>query len=451
VRRSLGTRLLIVASLVMAVFFGITGIVIERAYYETADAALKQRLQSFAAMLIAASEPGFDGGVRITHPVPETRLFLPRSGLYARMYRNDGLHAWDSPSLDGKDIAFPVGLERGARRYDTLTLNGATAVRSFSIGVAWEGDMPVPEVYTVSVAEDVTAFNAEVAGFRRTLWGWLLVVALMLLTVQWAVLRWGLAPLRRAAGDIAAIEAGRKARLDGVYPAELQGLTENLNALVQNERERRDRYRLALGDLAHSLKTPLAILRGAAEGRDDGGFRATVEDQVERMSGIVDYQLRRAATAGRSALRETVQVEPVVRRVVDALGKAWRDKGVRCAIDIESGVRFNGDEEDLVEILGNLLDNAFKWCRTEISAALRRPGAPGERRGGGLVIVIDDDGPGIPDDVKAAVFGRGVRGDESREGHGIGLAIVRDIVDAYHGRIEISRSDRGGARVIVTL
>jgi two-component system, OmpR family, sensor histidine kinase PhoQ len=431
------------------VFFGVTGVVVERAYYESADAALQQRLQSYAAILIAASEPGADG-VRIAHPVPETRFFLPGSGLYARMIRNDRRHVWDSPSLDGRAVAFPVGLERGERRLATLELNGETEIRSFSIGVAWEGAMPAPEVYTVSVAEDVTAFNAEVAGFRRTLWGWLLVVAVALLVMQWAVLRWGLAPLRRVAGDIAAIEAGARTRLDGDYPAELQGLTDNLNALVSNERERRERYRRALGDLAHSLKTPLAILRGAAEGRDDGGFRTTVEDQVDRMSGIVDYQLRRAATAGRSALRATLPVEPIARRVVEALGKAWRDKGVRCEIDIAPGVRFHGDEEDLVEILGNLLDNAFKWCRTGVRIRVRSSDAAVDQRGG-FVMVIDDDGPGISDDVQAGVFERGVRGDESREGYGIGLAIVRDIVDAYHGRIEITRGERGGAQVTVTL
>ncbi len=449
-RRSLGTRLLLVASLVLAVFFGATGAVIERAHYETADAALKQRLQSFAAMLIAASEPGADGGVRITHPLPETRFFLPRSGLYARIHRNDHAHGWDSPSLDGGTLAFADGLQRGQRRFDTLYLGDGTELRGFSIGVAWEGDMPVAETYTVSVAEDVTEFNAQVAGFRRTLWGWLLIVAAALLAVQWAVLRWGLSPLRRVAGDIAAIEAGAKTRLDGDYPVELQPLTGNLNALVQNERERRERYRHALGDLAHSLKTPLAILRGAAEGRDDAALRAATEEAVERMSGIVDYQLRRAATAGRGGLKARVEVEPVVRRVVVALGKAWRDKAVRCDVEIDPGTRFDGDAEDLVEILGNLLDNAFKWCRSTVGIRARQAGAQAGRDGG-LVLVIEDDGPGIPDAVRSAVFGRGVRADPDREGHGIGLAVVRDIVDAYHGRIDIDRGARGGARVTVTL
>ncbi len=448
-RRSLGTRLLLVASLVLAVFFGVTGVVIERAHYETADAALKQRLQSFAAMLISASAPGTDGGVRITHPVPETRFFLPQSGLYARIRRNDHAHGWDSPSLDGATLAFADGLPRGQRRFDTLYGGDGIELRGFSIGVAWEGEMPVAETYTVSVAEDASAFNAQIAGFRQTLWGWLTVVALALLAVQWAVLRWGLAPLRRAAEDIVAIESGEKTRLDGDYPQELQSLTGNLNALVQNERERRERYRHALGDLAHSLKTPLAILRGAAEGRDDAALRATVGEEVARMSGIVDYQLRRAATAGRGVLKARIDVEPVVRRVVDALGKAWRDKGVRCEVEIGPGARFDGDTEDLVEILGNLLDNAFKWCRSTVTVTLRRVEAPDG--GGSLEFVIEDDGPGIPDTVRTAVFGRGVRADPSREGHGIGLAVVRDIVDAYHGRIDIGRGERGGARVSVVL
>lgn len=446
-RQSLGTRLLLMASVVMAVFFGITGVVIERANHDSLERALQQRLQSFGTMLIAASEPGMDGGARIAHPVPETRFFLPRSGLYARILRNDGRHLWYSPSVDTLELDLPLGLERGARRFDDLTLANGSVLRVFSIGVAWQGDSPLAEVFTISVAEDLAAFNAQLSAFRRLLWGWLLVVAITLLIVQWTVLRWGLAPLRRVAVDIAAIESGEKARLDGDYPVELRTLTDNLNTLVVNEREQRERSRRALADLAHSLKTPLAILRGGIEGRDEQAFRATAEHEIGRMSEIIDYQLRRAATAGRSALRATVPAERPLRKVVDALDKAWRDKGVVCELDVAADLRFHGDEEDLVELLGNLLDNAYKWCRGHVRVSI----AAAPSRVDGMDITIDDDGPGIADEVAVDVFERGVRADESREGHGIGLAIVRDIVAVYEGVVRIGRSELGGASVKVSL
>lgn len=446
---SLGTRLLTTASLVMAIFFGVTGVVIERAYQESVDASLQQRLNSFATMLIAASEPGIDGGVRIVHPVPEPRFFLQNSGLYARMIRNDGARVWHSPSTDQRTIDFPRGLTRGASRIDNLVLADGVDLRAFSIGVSWSGEASVNETFTISVAEDITGFNAQIAGFRRTLWGWLLVVAIALLAVQWMVLRWGLTPLRRVTGDIAAIEAGRISHLEGEYPPELRRLTDNLNALVTNEREQRERSRRALGDLAHSLKTPLAILRGVAEAPGDSAFRDSVQTEVGRMTEIVDYQLRRAATAGRSIMRASIPVEPAVRKVVDALGKARHDKEVRCIVNIAPELRFHGDQEDLLELLGNLLDNAWKWCRARVVVEGHANVTPGQRDG--LCLVIEDDGPGIPDAVTAEVFERGARVDESREGHGIGLAIVRDIVAVYEGSIKIGRSDSGGARITVIL
>lgn len=440
---SLGRRLLLVASGVMAAFFGMTGLVLERAYVESAEATLRERLRVHAYTLVAAAEPTADGAMRIAHPVSEVRFFLPDSGLYARIVRNDGLHEWTSPSMEGMTIPFPIGVVPTERRFDFLQLADGTEVGALSVGVAWQERPPFSQVFTVSVAEELSEFNAQVAGIRRTLWGWLGVLALVLLALQWGVLRWGLAPLRRVAADLVAIERGARSRLDGDYPAELQGLTSNLNALVESERERRERYRRALGDLAHSLKTPLAILRGAAEGREDlAGFRGTVEGQVARMSDIVDHQLRRAATAGRGALVEAIAPGPIAHKVVEALDRAYAGKKVVCTTGIDPDAVFHGDEDDLMEVFGNLLDNAYKWCRSHVVMTVVR----GPRDG--LRIVVTDDGPGVDESIASHLFQRGMREPE-RGGHGIGLAMVRDIVEVYGGRVEITRGANGGAQVVV--
>jgi two-component system sensor histidine kinase PhoQ len=169
------------------------------------------------------------------------------------------------------------------------------------------------------------------------------------------------------------------------------------------------------------------------------------------MAEIVDYQLRRASATGRSVMQAAVPVAAVVRKVVDALDKAYRDKGVQCRFTIDPEARFQGDEADLMEILGNLLDNAYKWCHREVAIDIRQEtghGAWPYR----LHLCIEDDGPGIAGDVSDHLFERGARADTAQEGQGIGLAVVRDIVRIYGGTVTLGRgSILRGARVVVVL
>lgn len=445
---SLNVRLFLAAGLVLAAFFGITGLVLDKAYYGTAQGALKERLQGYAYSLIAAAELDADGAVQMAHPtIADARFFKLDSRIYARIARNDGRYDWRSPSSFGVEPAFPAGLARAERGFQALTLADGAELMGFSTGVAWSGDTPRERVYTVSVAEDLADFRVQIRAFRRTLWGALGIVAVVLLAVQGAVLRWGLAPLRRVAQDLAAIEAGGKTRLDGDYPRELLGLTTSLNALVYSERERRERYRHALDDLAHSLKTPLAVLRGAIEGHAPAGeLDAAVRGQVDRMAEIVDYQLRRASTAGRGALA-AVPVAAVARKLVDALHKAYRDKAVQCRLEIDPELRFHGDEDDLMELLGDLLDNAYKWCRRAVVVEARAAADTDV-----CSIRIEDDGPGIPVETADRLFERGARADQAQEGQGIGLAVAKDIVRVYGGTITLGRGRTlGGAEVRVTI
>lgn len=450
---SLSLRLFLAASVVLAAFFGVTGLVLDKLYSRTAQGALQDRLQTYAYSLIAAAELDAAGAVQLAHPtIADTRFFELDSRIYARIVRNDGRFLWRSPSSFAVDPPYPVGFARAQRGFQTLSLPGGAELLSFNTGVAWSGETPRERVYTVSVAEDLGDFHTQIHAFRRTLWGALGIVAIALLAVQGAVLRWGLAPLRRVAADLAAIETGGKTQLDGNYPRELLGLTTNLNTLVHNERERRERYRYALDDLAHSLKTPLAVLSGASEEHlPPGELDAAIRSQVDRMAEIVDYQLRRASTAGRSVMESAIPVAAVTRKLADALAKAYRDKPVRCRIDIDPDLRFHGDEGDLMEILGNLLDNAYKWCRREVAIAARSTASvtAGSRA---IRISIEDDGPGIPPAIGDRLFDRGARADRGQEGQGIGLAVVRDIVRVYGGQVTLERGRAlGGAEVNVTL
>jgi two-component system sensor histidine kinase PhoQ len=270
-------------------------------------------------------------------------------------------------------------------------------------------------------------------------------MALLLLAAQWVILRWGLLPLRRVADDLGRLEKGAQQQLSGRYPDELTGLTDNLNAVLRQERVQRKRYRDALADLAHSLKTPLALLRGTLrEANADAGLRKALDEQVDRMDRIVAYHLRRAEAAGRAALGSPVLLQPIAARIVRALGKVYSDKNVSVSLEIASELQFRGDEGDLTELLGNVLDNAFKWCRGRV-----RIGAYADASG--LVLKIEDDGPGISQEDSERVLQRGARADQSLPGQGIGLAVSRDIVEAYEGRIVLGRSDLGGAAVTLAL
>ena len=442
---SLNARLLIAASIVLTAFLGVTGAILDSAYRNSAENALKDRLKGYANALIAAAEPDEQGIVHLTHALPELRFFTEGSGLYARFSSNKGGHRWESPSMAGLNIDFTEVLQRAARHFEYITASDGSSLYAFNIGVTWDERENAREGYTFSVAEDLDNFYADITGFRKILWGWLGAVTVVLLLVQGTILRWGLIPLRRVAEDLTAIEAGTQARLQGRYPKELRGLTDNLNALIQGEHEHLERYRNSLGDLAHSLKTPLALLRGYVEAQSDGHeLQSNVQQQVDRMSQIIEYQLQRAATSGRTALAVPVPIIDVVNKVVAALDKVYIEKKIHRQINIDRSTCFYGDESDLMELLGNLIDNAYKWCRGNVSISAQQELSDDKRRPG-LIIRVEDDGPGIPEAMVNLVTQRGVRADTETDGHGIGLAMVRDILRAYAGTLDIGKGAPGGA------
>jgi two-component system sensor histidine kinase PhoQ len=240
--------------------------------------------------------------------------------------------------------------------------------------------------------------------------------------------------------------------LRGRYPRELALLTNNINELIESEREHLIRYRNTLGDLAHSLKTPLAVLRTRIEnGSNDDmdGLREVVRSQVARMDGIVAYQLARAATTGHQVFAAPIAIDPHVESLVQSLEKVYARKNVLCEFDLDPTARFYGELGDLLELLGNLLENAFKWANHRVLLSTQTLTVAPQRRAG-LLISVEDDGPGIPPEKVEHLLQRGVRGDERVQGHGIGLSIVQDIVRAYRGELSVERSDElGGARFVL--
>ncbi|MGA7982487.1 MAG: ATP-binding protein [Chromatiaceae bacterium] len=441
--RSLRVRVALSAGLVLFLFVLLTSAALERAFRESARAAREERLLGQLYLLMAAADQQ-DDSLRLPPTLTEARFSVPGSGLYGQVADSAGRAIWRSSSALGMSLPFDTKLAMGERRFALREGPGGAEYFVESFGVGWATDQ-TPRLYTFSVAEDLTEFDEQVGQFRASLAGWLSAMAVLLLAALWFALRWGLAPLRRVAGEVAAVEDGRHERITGAYPTELRTLTENLNALLAHERAQQERLENALGDLSHSLKTPLAVIRSSLPNAGIETEEAeAIEEQLARMEGVIEYQLRRARVTGLARLGTSVPLRATAERILASLRKVYSEKQVDVLVDARNSATFQGLEGDLMEMLGNILDNAFKWCRSRVRVSIGREGA-------GHRIEVEDDGPGIDHAHAERLMERGSRADERMPGHGIGLAVVRDICQAYGGDLALDRSTLGGARVTLRL
>ncbi|HEY5719424.1 MAG TPA: ATP-binding protein, partial [Gammaproteobacteria bacterium] len=398
--------------------------------------------------LLAAADLDREARLRLPDELPDARFATPGSGLYGQVTDGSGATVWHSRSLLGLALPVPVELAAGARQLTPFDSNGR-ALLALSFGITWEDARGTPLPFTFSVAEDLDPLRAEITGFRRALWGWLGGATVLLLLVQGSILRWSLRPLRRVAGELEQVESGAREQLGSGYPGELVPLTGGINRLLAHAKARQEVYRRGLGDLAHSLKTPLAVLRGSLGGDDRGrGDPAEAARQIDRMAAIVEYQLQRAAMAGRRPFAAPVEVAAIFGKVAASLDKVYRDRGLQIALHAPGDPSYRAEEGDLLELAGNLLDNACKWARARVEVTLE---ALATSDVDGLLVRVDDDGPGIPEAQASRLLERGLRADSATPGHGLGLAIVNDIVAAYGGTLAIARGPLGGARVEIRL
>ena len=446
---SLVSRSTIATLLVLIGFLGITGFALDRAYTHAALEGLRAQLQSYAYTYLA----GIDVSSRSDRVIPPDMLppnpdfGRPGSGLYAVIVGQGGFH-WEAQSALGRDLPFDSLLPPGPAKFEGPVDTSAGPLYVLSQGIEWMLQDRNSYHLTIYIAENDVLFHTGLAAYRRTLRDRLRALGLALLVLQQILLRWSFSPLRRVARDIVRIERGGAERLVGPYPREVSVLTRGLNRFIESEREHLSRYRNTLDDLAHSLKTPLAVARSRLESTDaETEVRGDMLLQVQHMDQIVAYQLARAKTSGHSTFAAPIPVQAHAEAVVRSLERVYAGKNILCEFDIDEGVQFYGEEGDLLELLGNLLENAFKWASHRVLLSVKKiaPSNPRVWRVG-LDIRVEDDGPGIPQEQLERVLQRGVRGDERVQGHGIGLAIVEDIVRAYRGSLQVDRStELGGA------
>ena len=449
--RSLRARLVLWVSVALIVLFAFTIVGLDLAFRQSIDQALLEVLEAHVDGLVAAAESDPSG--ELTMPVGnlDPEFQVANSGMFGAVFDPDGRAIWQSLSLIGRDFPADELPAPGKKHYAKLDVPGFPPLEALLMGTEWEFANKRTAPYTFAIAVSLEPYERRESAFRRNLIAWFGGITLTMLVVIGGLLTFVLLPLRRLERQVREVEAGERVSLTGNYPTELVGLADNLNALIETERRRLERYRHTIDDLAHALKTPLAAMRTLLtelHGKDKAHPEPQVdslERELERMDQRVSYQLRRARASGATGLgTEPVAVAPIVDDLKLTLDKVYRDKRVACSLDVAPGTLFRGDPGDLTEILGNLMDNAYKYCKSKVCVA-------GDSNAERLSIRVGDDGRGIGAELAQELGQRGKRADESVPGQGIGLAVVRETVELYRGTLSVGHSELGGAEIRIEL
>lgn len=453
---SLAFRLFATSAVWTLIVLPIAGFIIYSLYRDDVQASFDAQLKKLATALAIDSMGG-----AVDKPLAPTNRYEPlfevtQSGWYWQIRPLDDPKA---PTLVSASLATSILPSPFERKFPT----DDTGTRWMN--VAGPNDEPTRIVelvdtldhepgrprYSIIVAGPLDWLEALVANFRNRLTIALTLAGLGLVAVTLFQVRFGLLPLKRVERGLAAIRSGKAERLEGDLPAEIAPLQTELNALIRSNQDIVERARTQVGNLAHALKTPLAVILNEAREDDTSPFAAKVAEQAQIMKDSVTLYLDRARMAARvGVIGRVTDVAEVCEPMVRALERINRDRGVRINFVPKPGVLFQGERQDLEEMLGNLLDNACKWSRTRVylSASVVAGAKPGV---GEIEIVVEDDGPGLTPEQRARIGKRGLRLDETKPGSGLGLSIVTELVQMYRGSLVLDRSRHGGLLARVRL
>lgn len=406
---------------------------IDQAFYQQLLTSAEQKME--VHMYAILSELNLvNNTVELNSNALAPDFYRPDSGLTAYVSSNQQI-LWQSDSSINERFSLPETLLTPGqhifyeveqhRRYHVLSIaflfdNGLSA-------------LPL-EIHIVQTHELLVAPHKT---FQVTLLRWFIGIAAGLLILSILAYYWTTKPLTRLDFEIRQLEQGRQDHLTGNYPSELRGIKEDLNLLLANQNRQKQRYRNHLSDLAHALKTPVAVLRTSTLAQ-----QPELKEQIDRISAMIEHQLKKASSSGQDIWKKETPVLPVLEKVTKALKRIYQDKNCQIQFECSETACFRGDETDLMEMLGNLLDNACKACRRQVNIIVTcQP----------FRLVVEDDGPGISEAKRKNLFQRGIRLDTYKEGHGVGLSIVAELVKSYSGQITVDESPLGGARFILTI
>lgn len=448
-RTSLVRRLIWLAAAWVLLALIATGALLTTFFRDAAVRRLEQEAQEIVDILVAGTS--VESGSIVPPSIADARSDRLYSGKYWQvgeatasgevraLARSRSLYDWglQSPPDTARllaDLGRPIGYDASGPRGEPLRI------------VAQAGVLPgrtTPLIFLTGI--DRRPIDDDVARFATLTWVSLLVLGAGLVGAVFTQVRFGLRPLFALGREVSDVRNGRKLRLEHAYPTEVAPLADELNALLDHNQEVVERQRTHVGNLAHALKTPLAVMLTEAQSQP-GELSEVVRRQADLMRAQVDHHLRRARAAARAqTVGERTPVEPVLDELAVMLERVFQDKGVTVDWRAPEDLCFRGERQDFQEIAGNVLENACKWAKGRVRAEAFKA-AEGLMR-----LVVEDDGPGLPADQREAVFKRGARLDETAPGSGLGLSIVDELVRAYGGRIALDEAPWGGLKVVVEL
>ena len=407
---------------------------IGKAYYASLVEATEKTLEAHLYSLI--SEVDFtERGIIMPSTILAPELNRLNSDTYAMIYR-DEQPVWHSESAVNVNFV-PDEIETKAGAADFRRVE-------YRNNVYWQLSLTVilnnidqSEQARFILLRRNDALLRLMDGFKQTLVNWMYVMGVAIAALMAIGFVWSARPLQRLDKEIKAIESGDIQEIKGLYPVELQTIKADLNLLLETQQRQKERYRASLSDLAHALKTPLAVLKSSPLAND-----ADAQEQLDRINVMIEHQLKRAASGASDTWKKQTAIKPVLDSIINAMGKVYRDKDIIFTCAVTEKNYFLGDKTDLLELLGNLIDNACKACRSQVDIQVVQNRT--------LTLTISDDGPGVPVDKRQSLLTRGTRLDTYESGHGVGMAIVSDLVKSYHGTLTILDADTlGGAKFIL--
>ncbi len=451
---SMAKRLFLSATFLTAAILAVSGVALSAIYRSAAESNFDERLGVFLRALVADIATPGESAVSTPGQLGEPHFEIPLSGWYWQVTRlgagkpeirsSRSLYAAQLPRLS--DMGVPAGVG-GARRGYAIGPDGRMLrITERIIDAEDQG------IYLIQVAAAADEIEAEISGFERRLSLTFAILALALILSAAAQLRFGLKPLRQLQGEVAAIRRGEIQQIQGIFPPDISPLADELNLLVASNREVVEQARTQVGNLAHALKTPLSVIVNEASADPSNSIAAKVEEQAAIMRGQLSFYLNRAQAAVRARTAGAAADVPAsVQALVRSFEKIYAARAVVFTADIPGNIRFQGERQDLDEMVGNLIDNAGKWAARAVTiAAAQEPERDAADRRF-FFVTIDDDGPGLSPPLRQEALARGKRLDETKPGSGLGLSIAADLAALYGGQLSLETSPKGGLRAVLKL
>jgi len=453
---SLAFRLFITAAAWTLLVLPLAGVVIFGLHRSDVLSTFDNRLQRIVNEITVDSMGQPEKGAVVPNNTYESLFEVTQSGWYWQIKPLDEADGrmLVSPSLATAALPLPVanGIVPDASGARWMTARGPRGepLRLVEV-IDTLGHEPDQPRYSIVVAGPLDWSERQISEFRTRLTIALALAGIGLLAVTLFQVRFGLLPLRQIELGLANIRAGAATRLEGELPVEIEPLQTELNALIRSNQEIVDRARTHVGNLAHALKTPLTVVTNEVRG-EKTGLGAKVAEQAQIMKDSVQHYLERAQIAARTGvIGRVTPVAAVVGPVVRTLERIHEDRYVSIAVECPADARFQGERQDLEEMLGNLLDNACKWARHTVTLSVEVRPATERGRKRRLAITVADDGPGLTEEQRARIGKRGLRLDETKPGSGLGLSIVIELAQSYQGSCALAASPKGGLAVHLDL